>query len=137
MEYSLSIGSILLAVSSSANSKITLNANSWTPLTHPLTTTLVSWCEDVKKVTAARVKCNLLPKPVVAAGQTFEALKDGLADVSFIVHGFTPGRFPLAEFKEFPFLGASVAPAEVLPFLELWAEAYGQSRCGEASAVAT
>ena len=99
------IGSALLAASASATAQVTLNANSWTPHTHPLTTTLVSWCGDVEKATAARVKCNLLPKPVVAAGQTFDAVKDGLADVSFIVHGFTPGRFPLAEITEFPFLG--------------------------------
>lgn len=107
MKYSLFIGSVLFAVSATASAQVTLNANSWTPLTHPLTTTLVTWCADVEKVTAARVKCNMLPKPVVAAGQTFDAVKDGLADVSFIVHGFTPGRFPLAEITEFPFLGDS------------------------------
>jgi TRAP-type C4-dicarboxylate transport system substrate-binding protein len=105
MKISPLIGSVLLAASASATAQVTLNANSWTPQTHPLTTTLASWCADVEKATSARVKCNLLPKPVVAAGQTFDAVKDGLADVSFIVHGFTPGRFPLAEITEFPFLG--------------------------------
>ena len=39
--------------------------------------------------------------------------------------------------KKLDDLGASAAPDEVLPFLALWAEDYGQSRCGEASAVAT
>ena len=39
--------------------------------------------------------------------------------------------------KKLDNLGALAAPAEVLPFLELWAEDYGQSSCGEASAVAT
>ena len=41
------------------------------------------------------MKCNLLAKAVVAPPQTFDAIKDGLADISFTVHGYTPGRFPL------------------------------------------
>lgn len=102
------IGGALLAATASAGAQqVTLNANAWAPLTHPLTTAMVSWCADVEKATSTRVKCNLLPKPVVAATQTFDAVKDGLADVSYVVHGFTPGRFPLAEIAEFPFLGDS------------------------------
>ena len=41
--------------------------------------------------TQGRVKCNLLPKAVVAPPQTLDAVRDGLADLSFIVHGYTPG----------------------------------------------
>ena len=100
-----SIGFAVLAASASASAQVTLNANTWVPHTHPLTTAMMSWCADVEKATAARVKCNLLPKSVVAATQTFDAVKDGLVDLSFTVHGFTPGRFLLAEITEFPFLG--------------------------------
>lgn len=99
------LGLAALATTGTASAQVTLNASTWVPQTHPLTTALVGWCGDVEKATAARVKCNLLPKAVVAPAQTFDAVKDGLADVSFTVHGFTPGRFPLAEIAEFPFLG--------------------------------
>ena len=51
------------------------------------------------------MKCNLLPKAVVAAPQTLDAVRDGLADLSFIVHGYTPGRFVLTDAAEMPFLG--------------------------------
>lgn len=98
-------GALLAATASASAQQVTLNANAWAPQTHPLTTAMMSWCGDVAKATSGRVKCNLLPKPVVAATQTFDAVKDGLADVSYVVHGFTPGRFPLAEITEFPFLG--------------------------------
>jgi len=100
-------GALLAATASASAQQVTLNANAWAPQTHPLTTAMVSWCGDVEKATSGRVKCNLLPKAVVAATQTFDAVKDGLADVSYVVHGFTPGRFPLAEITEFPFLGDS------------------------------
>ena len=32
-------------------------------------------------------------------------MKDGSADLSFITHGYTPGRFALTDVAEFPFLG--------------------------------
>jgi TRAP-type C4-dicarboxylate transport system substrate-binding protein len=107
------VGFTLLAAAASSSAQVTLNANAWAPQTHPLTTAMVSWCADVEKATSARVKCNLLPKPVVAATQTFDAVKDGLADISYVVHGFTPGRFPLAEIAEFPFLGDSAEVTSV------------------------
>jgi TRAP-type C4-dicarboxylate transport system substrate-binding protein len=42
---------------------------------------------------------------VVGPPQTFDAVRDGLADISFIVPGYTPGRFVLTDAIEFPFQG--------------------------------
>lgn len=89
-----------------ASAQVTLNVNAWVPPTHPLVADItMPLCADIEKDTAGRVKCNLLPKAVVAPPQTFDAVRDGLADLSFTVHGYTPGRFPLSEVAEFPFLG--------------------------------
>lgn len=89
-----------------AVAQVTLNASGWVPPSHPLVNDMMMpFCRDVEKDTAGRVKCNLLPKAVVAPPQTFDAVRDGLADISFTVHGYTPGRFPLSELAEFPFLG--------------------------------
>ena len=41
------------------------------------------------------MKCNILPRAVAAPPGTLDAVKNGLADVSFTVHGYTPGRFVL------------------------------------------
>lgn len=90
----------------SASAQVTLNASGWVPASHPLVNDMMMpFCRDVEKDTNGRVKCNLLPKAVVAPPQTFDAVRDGLADISFTVHGYTPGRFPLSEVAEFPFLG--------------------------------
>jgi len=51
---------------------------------------LAPLCADIEKATAARVKCNILPKAPVGAVQTFDGVKDGLMDLSFITHGYTP-----------------------------------------------
>ena len=95
-----------LMPATSASAQLTLNANAWVPPSHPLVANvMMPFCKDVETATQARVKCNLLPKAVVAAPQTIDAVRDGLADISFTVHGYTPGRFVLTDAVEFPFLG--------------------------------
>jgi TRAP-type C4-dicarboxylate transport system substrate-binding protein len=83
-----------------------LNVNTWVPPSHLLVADVtMPLCKDMEQATQGRVKCNLLPKAVVAAPQTLDAVRDGLADLSFIVHGYTPGRFVLTDVAEFPFMG--------------------------------
>ena len=95
-----------LVASAPAAAQVTLNASSWVSPGHPLTATmLVPLCADIEKATSARVKCNILPKAPVGAVQTFDGVKDGLMDLSFVTHGYTPGRFALTDAPEFPFMG--------------------------------
>jgi len=103
----LALGAGLLVLASSpALAQVVLNASSSAPPAHPLTAgMLVPFCADIERVTGARVKCNILPKAPVGAAQTLDGIKDGLMDLSFITHGYTPGRFALTEAAEFPFMG--------------------------------
>ena len=95
-----------LLASTHAFAQVTLNASSWVSPAHPLTANmLVPLCDDIAKVTSGRVKCNVLPKAPVAPPQTFDAVANGLIDLSFTSHGYTPGRFALTEAPEFPFMG--------------------------------
>jgi TRAP-type C4-dicarboxylate transport system substrate-binding protein len=104
----------LLAAAFPAAAQVTLSASTWVPPAHGLTAgMMMPWCADVEKATAGRVKCNLLPKAVAAPPQTFDAIRDGLCDISFGVHGYTPGRFPLTEAPEFPFLGDTATAVSV------------------------
>jgi TRAP-type transport system periplasmic protein len=89
-----------------ANAQIILNVNSWVPPSHLLTADItMPFCKDMEDVTQGRVKCNLLPKAVVAPPQTYDAVRDGLADIGFSANGYTPGRFVATDVAEFPFLG--------------------------------
>jgi len=105
MKFARSIGLAALAVSAPAAAQVILNASSWVPPSAPITITLVGFCQDMEKVTSGRVKCNLLPKHPVAPPQTWDAVRDGVLDLSFGTHGYVPGRFTLAEAMEFPFMG--------------------------------
>jgi TRAP-type C4-dicarboxylate transport system substrate-binding protein len=90
-----------------------LTASSWLPPSHTLSQTQAKWCEEVSKATANRVRCNILPKAVVAPTGTFDAVRDGQADLSFSVHGYTPGRYTLTQMAELPFMGDSAEATSV------------------------
>jgi len=76
---------------------------------------LLPFFADVAKVTDGRVKIDLLPKVVGSPQAQFDVVRDGLADMAYIVPSYTPGRFPLVEMGELPGAGADpVANAEAL-----------------------
>ncbi|MBX3599755.1 MAG: TRAP transporter substrate-binding protein [Rubrivivax sp.] len=103
----------LLAFAGAASAQVTLTLTSWVPPAHLLTRALSDWCGEVSKATSERIKCNLLPKSVAPAPATFDAIRDGLADLSFTVHGYTPGRFTFGKMAEMPFLGDSAVATSV------------------------
>lgn len=90
-----------------------LTVSSWLPPSHALSATQKDWCDLLEKNTAGKMKCNILPRGVSAPPGTFDAIKNGLADVSYTVHGYTPGRFVSPQMAEFPFLGNSAESISV------------------------
>jgi TRAP-type C4-dicarboxylate transport system substrate-binding protein len=104
-------GATMLAAG--AASAQVLTVSSWLPPTHTLSMTQAKWCDEVSKATANRVRCNILPKAVVAPPGTFDAIRDGQADLSYSVHGYTPGRYTLTQLAELPFMGDSAEAMSV------------------------
>ena len=100
-------------MAASASAQVVLTASSWLPPSHALTETQKEWCGLLEQKTGGKVKCNLLPRGVAAAPATFDAVRNGLADISFTVHGYTPGRFVTTQMAEFPFLGNNSEPVSV------------------------
>lgn len=97
-----------MLISVPIHAQTVLNASSWVPPAHLLTANvMVPWMQEVVKATEGRVKFNMLPKAPVGPPQTFDAVKDGIVDISFTVHGYTPGRFTMTKMAEFGFLGNS------------------------------
>ncbi len=97
----------LLLSSTALHAQTVFTVSSWLPPSHTLSTSQKQWCDEVEKESAGRMKCNILPRGVVAAPGTFDAVRDGLADISYTVDGYTPGRFINTQVAEFPFLGNS------------------------------
>jgi len=102
-----------IAMSPAASAQIVLTLSSWVPPTHTLTEGQKEWCALLEQKVQGKVKCNQLPRAVSAAPGTFDAVRNGLVDVSFTVQGYTPGRFVTTQIAEFPFLGDSAEATSV------------------------
>jgi TRAP-type C4-dicarboxylate transport system substrate-binding protein len=106
----LSASALALAAtctSGSAWAQTVLTVSSWVPPAHTLTMSQAEWCGMLEQKTTGKVKCSFLPRAVSAPPGTFDAVRNGLADLSFTVQGYTPGRFATTQIAEFPFLGDS------------------------------
>jgi TRAP-type C4-dicarboxylate transport system substrate-binding protein len=88
-----------------AAAQTVFTVSSWLPPTHNLSVAQKEWCDLLEKNSTGKMKCNILPKGVSAPPGTFDAVRDGLADISYTVDGYTPGRFVFTQVAEFPFLG--------------------------------
>ncbi|MDO8771771.1 MAG: ABC transporter substrate-binding protein, partial [Burkholderiaceae bacterium] len=96
-----------------ASAQTVLTVSSWLPPTHTASMAQKEWCDLLEKNTTGKMKCNILPRGVSPAPGTYDAVKNGLADVSYTVHGYTPGRFVLTQMGEFGFLGNSAESISV------------------------
>ncbi len=97
-----------LAAAPIVSAQTVLTMSSWVPPTHSLTRdVLVVWAQSVEKATNGRVKFEMLPKHPSAAPGTFDAVRDGLVDVSFVTASYTPARHPLPLMAELPGAGAT------------------------------
>lgn len=82
----------------------------------------VPWVEEVKKRSNGRLEITIFP-----AGQLckpplqYECARDGLADISFGVPGFTPGRFPMTAVMELPYMHRTAATGSQM-LTDLWPE---------------
>ena len=89
-----------------ASAQVELSMSAWVPPSHMLVRDgMVPWMKEVERVTEGRVKVKLLPKPVTNAINHFDAVRDGLADVAFVSHAYTPARFQFVRVGVLPFSG--------------------------------
>ena len=86
----------------------TLTMSSWVPPSHALTRDVLAvWGREVERVTSGRVKMQMLPKHPISPFGTFDGVRDGLVDVSYVTASYTPARHPLPLLAELPGAGAT------------------------------
>jgi TRAP-type C4-dicarboxylate transport system substrate-binding protein len=93
----------LTAVARPAVAQTTLTMSSWVSPQHHLTSVVLQgWANEVEKATHGRVKFQMLPKHPSAPPGTFDAVRDGLVDVSYVTASYTPARHILPLMAELP-----------------------------------
>lgn len=89
---------------------VTIRYSNWLPTQHFIHQSIVlPWAEEVERVTEGRVRVSVTPKVVGTVAGQYDVVTDGLADMALVVPGYTPGRFPLIEGLELPFMGEDAA----------------------------
>ena len=84
----------------------TLTMSSWVSPQHHLTSVVLQgWANEVEKATSGRVKFTMLPKHPSAPPGTFDAVRDGLVDLSYVTASYTPARHILPLMAELPGAG--------------------------------
>ncbi len=94
-----------------AQEKIEVKVANFVPPNHAMSQWLVKWGEGLEKRSNGRL--NFKHFPSAQMGPTpkhYDFARDGSAEVSFFLHGATPGRFPLTELIALPF---TVGSAEI------------------------
>src|SRR5436309_2173844 len=86
-----------------ALAQTTLTMSSWVSPTHHITAVVLQgWATEAEKATSGRVKFTMLPKHPSAPPGTFDAVRDGLVDLSFVTASYTPARHILPLLPELP-----------------------------------
>ena len=88
-----------------ALAQTTLTFSSWVPPSHHLSVWQVNWAATVEKATSGRVKFQLLPKHPSSPPGTFDAVRDGLMDLSYVTASYTPARHVMPLLPELPGAG--------------------------------
>jgi len=84
----------------------TLTMSSWVSPQHHITAVVLQgWANEAEKVTNGRVKFTMLPKHPSAPPGTFDAVREGLVDLSYVTASYTPARHVMPLLPELPGAG--------------------------------
>ena len=100
--------------SGAAAQEVQLRYNRWLPATHDIDNKVFKpWFEEIAKATSGRVKIEFTTSSLGPLPRQYELATSGVADIVFGSESLTPGRFPLAEVLELPFVGDSAEAVSV------------------------
>ncbi|MDN3518222.1 TRAP transporter substrate-binding protein [Aquisalimonas lutea] len=104
-------GTAMLGSQAHAEARTTLTVSSWSSPQHGVNTivwpTYRKWIEEA---TDGRVTLEVV-YDLAAPPAQMDAVYDGIADITWIFHGLTPGRFTMTKLPEFPYFES--VPSEV------------------------
>ena len=96
----------VLATAQPSLAQTTLTMSSWVSPQHHLTSVVLQgWANEVEKATSGRVKFTMLPKHPSAPPGTFDAVREGLVDLSYVTASYTPARHVMPLMPELPGAG--------------------------------
>ena len=106
------VAGLLIASHAAANETLTI-AN-WLPPSHPLVKDVIEpYAASIAEATDSRVTANILPAPLGPPPVQYDLAVNGVADITFGVQGYNPGRFRTTNLAEIPFWGDTAEETSV------------------------
>jgi TRAP-type transport system periplasmic protein len=104
---------LTIIAASAQDTPVTLRFSHWSPPQHPMSAIAVpDWVSDIEKASNGSIKIQVFPAQQLGkAVDHYDIARDGVADISWANAGLQPGRFPVAQALEMPWLYADPAGA--------------------------
>ena len=82
-----------------------LKLSHWVPPSHPLQKALEDWGASIEKDSGGTIKYKVYPAQQLGkAFDHYDMARDGIADVTYVSPGYQPGRFPIFDASNLPFM---------------------------------
>lgn len=104
----LSASALLLGSSLATAQNFELKIAHFVPPSHSVSIWLEEWSKRMETASKGQLKFSIFPNMQLGPPpKYFDLARTGQADITWFVHGFTPGRFPLAEISNLPYMMGS------------------------------
>ena len=107
-----------------------LKLSHWVPPSHPLQKALEEWGASVEKDSGGTIKYKVYPAQQLGkAFDHYDMARDGIADVTYVSPGYQPGRFPIIDAGNLPFMVSNAK--EGTGALDEWYRKYAGKEMGD------
>jgi TRAP-type C4-dicarboxylate transport system substrate-binding protein len=97
-----------LATASAQDKTFELKLSHWVPPSHPLQKAMEEWGASIEQDSGGTIKYKVYPAQQLGkAFDHYDMARDGIADVTYVSPGYQPGRFPIFDAANLPFMMAN------------------------------
>jgi TRAP-type C4-dicarboxylate transport system substrate-binding protein len=97
-----------LGTASAQDKTFELKLSHWVPPSHPLQKALEEWGNSVEQDSGGTIKYKIFPAQQLGkAFDHYDMARDGIADLTYVSPGYQPGRFPIFDAANLPFMMAN------------------------------
>ncbi len=96
---------VAIAAGGAQAETITLKLSHFVPPQHTFHKWVVGWSERIEKESGGRLKFEIYPNGQLVGppNRQLDAARNGIVDIAWVLHGVTPGRYPMTELANLPF----------------------------------
>lgn len=96
------------AAAQAQDKPVDLKISLWVPPAHPLVAATKEWAASMEKASGGTIKTTIFPAEQLGkAFDHYDMARDGIADITYVSPGYQPGRFPIINAAQLPFMIAN------------------------------